>query len=115
MVRTTLPRATPKKPRPFSKLSQMPAACDRTESVLFARGRFSRMRAMPLDKSQLETVTLNETATGPLNETTLPQQDQLSGQLVDDRYFIEREVGQGGVGVVYLARDRKLHNKAVVV
>lgn len=70
---------------------------------------------MPPDKSQLETITLNETSTAPLNETTLPQQHSLIGQTLDSRYVVERELGQGGVGVVYLARDQKLHDKRVVI
>src|SRR5256885_4119954 len=70
---------------------------------------------MPADKSQLETVTLNETPAIPLNETTLPQQSNLIGKTLDNRYFIEEELGRGGVGAVYLARDRKLHDKRVVI
>ena len=70
---------------------------------------------MPLDKSQLETITPNGSSTAPLNETTLPQQHPLIGQTLDSRYLIEKEIGQGGVGVVYLARDLKLHNKPVVI
>src|SRR3989440_5203994 len=70
---------------------------------------------MPADKSQLETVTLNGTSAVPLNETTLPQQSNLIGQTLDERYFIQKELGQGGVGAVYLAQDRKLHDKPVVI
>jgi len=70
---------------------------------------------MTFDRSQEETQTQNETSTVPLNETNLPQQPQLIGQLLDERYFIEKQLGQGGVGVVYLARDRKLHDKPVVI
>ena len=58
---------------------------------------------------------MNETSGPPLNETTLPSQSNLLGQIVDDRFVIERELGRGGVGAVYLARDRTLHDKRVVI
>src|SRR2546423_2986618 len=70
---------------------------------------------MPPDKSQLETVTFDEPSTAPLNETTLPQQSNLINQTLDGRYSIEKQIGQGGVGAVYLAQDRKLHDKPVVI
>lgn len=44
-----------------------------------------------------------------------PAADKLLGITVDGRYLIEKELGHGGVGAVYLARDRKLHDKPVVV
>jgi len=70
---------------------------------------------MPADKSQLETLTHGGTSPAALNETTLPQQSDLIGKTIDDRFVIERELGRGGVGAVYLARDRSLHDKRVVI
>ena len=70
---------------------------------------------MPPDKSQLETLTLNESSGDSLNETTMPEQAGLIGQTIDGRYLIDSAIGQGGVGAVYLARDRKLHDKRVVI
>lgn len=37
------------------------------------------------------------------------------GLLLKNRYLIERELGRGGLGAVYLARDSQLLNRAVVI
>ena len=44
----------------------------------------------------------------------LDEGDPLLGRVIDARYQIVRQIGRGGVGVVYLARDRDEHRDVVV-
>jgi serine/threonine protein kinase len=68
-----------------------PAADDPTASTLF---------------DSTETVT---------EAGVLPPPTELIGKTLDGRYYVEEELGHGGIGAVYLARDRKLVDKRVVV
>lgn len=41
--------------------------------------------------------------------------ETLVGTVIDHRYLVERELGHGGIGKVYLARDVTLHHRKVVI
>lgn len=55
----------------------------------------------------------NEKTTATLAESN--SSSEYLGVLLKDRYLIERVIGKGGLGLVFLARDKQLLNRAVVI
>ena len=49
------------------------------------------------------------------NHASVSALDDLLGKTIESRYLIESELGHGGMGKVYLARDLMLHNRHVVI
>ncbi|HEY0723238.1 MAG TPA: hypothetical protein VGD41_04470, partial [Pyrinomonadaceae bacterium] len=46
---------------------------------------------------------------------TVSRVDNLVGATINNRYLVEKELGHGGIGKVYLARDLDLHSRPVVI
>ncbi|MGB9179419.1 MAG: serine/threonine-protein kinase, partial [Pyrinomonadaceae bacterium] len=78
----------------------------------------SSASAAPVDQSAPQESSI-ATASAPsvpvLNQTAMPAPEDLIGMTLGGRYFVEKELGHGGIGAIYLARDRRLLDKPVVV
>lgn len=94
---------------------------DDTELLTKARDMLAGSGSVP-DEDDLDPTTIGP-AIDPLLESTtvdFSDPDRLVGQTLDGRFFIEKNLkesggDQGGIGVVYLAKDTKLMGKDVVV
>jgi eukaryotic-like serine/threonine-protein kinase len=75
----------------------------------------------PLDHSPYETprggpeASLDAGETDPLEPIRAGGDQSLIGVRLKERYLLQRELGRGGFGVVYLALDEQLLSKRVVV
>src|SRR5690349_3940499 len=73
---------------------------------------------LPLADSEAPSPTESDAHMSSEQQRTQPLNNQsagASGTVWKNRYLIERELGRGGFGVVFLARDQQLLSKPVVV
>jgi serine/threonine protein kinase len=68
----------------------------------------------PIPSGAKDTQPVSPFGTSPDLASQL-KQTNYDGTLLKDRYLIEGELGRGGIGVVYLARDTQLLRRRVVI
>lgn len=81
------------------------------KSLLEADDSSGSFLEMPVFEMGLKIISKNSGGHGDSGQTT----DTLLGTTIDGRYLVEIELGKGGMGKVYLARDLTLHNRPVVI
>lgn len=87
-----------------SLLGMYPKAEGFIEKPLLVNSEFKGL--LPSANEFIVTQTYQDPASDP---------DQSQNLSISDRYLIERELGRGGNGIVFLARDQQLHGRPVVV
>lgn len=66
-------------------------------------------------KNQIENTEEFGSISQPPNPIAVAGSGLYVGSLLNNRYLIEKELGRGGIGVVYLGRDQQLLSRPVVI
>jgi len=103
------------------EVNSLLVARDKGQSVMAENALQAFAREIAADNAEpTPTETLSHyfrnTTSEPSAEQNLPESFALSpGATLGGRYLIERKIGHGGVGIVFLARDKRLHDAPVVI
>jgi serine/threonine protein kinase len=90
-----------------------PFLIEEVSSLLDADESSAGFLESPIFEMGLRLITSNNAHNS--DESNVTSADDLIGSTIDGRYLIEKELGRGGIGTVYLARDLTLHNRPVVI
>ena len=70
---------------------------------------------MPEDDSEKDSAPPPETARTASQAEAPHSQDLYHGMILKERYLLEGELARGGIGVVYMARDKEFYSRRVVI
>lgn len=103
------------------EVNSLLVARDKAKGVMAENAFQAYAREIAADKAESTPSEIlrddSQNATSGLStEQRLPGSFALGpGTMIGERYLIERMIGRGGVGIVFLARDNRLHDAPVVI
>jgi serine/threonine protein kinase len=103
------------------EVNSLLVARDKAKGVMVENAFQAYAREIAADKaestpSEILRDDYQNATSGLSTEQRLPGSFALSpGTMLGERYLIERKIGSGGVGIVFLARDNRLHDAPVVI
>jgi serine/threonine protein kinase len=103
------------------EVNSLLVARDKAKGVMAENAFQAYAREIAADKvestpSEILRDDSQNATSGLSTEQRLPRSFALSpGTMLGERYLIERKIGHGGVGIVFLARDSRLHDAPVVI